>query len=170
MESTLLIVLIGLAGGLALAGVVAQSLSSFGMHKDYHRPSDEADKIDFGHLESAARLAFQAAGAVVFREGSTETELTAKYDLTLSFPSLGKVQGGVAVILHALQILLNEQGWKNFAQLTVFFNGDEESGSNGSAKMRALPSGWKLAARSPTRSTAWSSARNTRMLIGPPRR
>ena len=32
---------------LALRGVVAQTVSSFGLHKDYHRPSDEVDKIDF---------------------------------------------------------------------------------------------------------------------------
>jgi len=49
---------------LACTGVVAQSLSSFNLHKDYHHPSDEADKIDFGHLESAARLAFQAAATL----------------------------------------------------------------------------------------------------------
>lgn len=49
---------------LALEGVVAQSLSSFDMHKDYHRPSDEAEKLDFAHLESAARVAFRAASTL----------------------------------------------------------------------------------------------------------
>jgi aminopeptidase YwaD len=32
---------------LALRGVVAHTISSFGLHTDYHRPSDEASKIDF---------------------------------------------------------------------------------------------------------------------------
>lgn len=32
---------------LALRGVVAQTVSSFGLHTDYHRPSDEVSKIDF---------------------------------------------------------------------------------------------------------------------------
>ncbi|HEY2961324.1 MAG TPA: M20/M25/M40 family metallo-hydrolase [Pyrinomonadaceae bacterium] len=32
---------------LALRGVVAQTVSSFGLHMDYHRPSDEVSKIDF---------------------------------------------------------------------------------------------------------------------------
>lgn len=32
---------------LALRGVVAHTVSSFGLHTDYHRPSDEASKIDF---------------------------------------------------------------------------------------------------------------------------
>jgi hypothetical protein len=49
---------------LALEGIVAQSLSSFDMHKDYHRSSDEPDRLDFGHLESATRLAFSAAATL----------------------------------------------------------------------------------------------------------
>ena len=32
---------------LALRGVVAHTVSSFGLHADYHRPSDEISKIDF---------------------------------------------------------------------------------------------------------------------------
>ncbi|HEX7331624.1 MAG TPA: M20/M25/M40 family metallo-hydrolase [Pyrinomonadaceae bacterium] len=32
---------------LALRGVVAHTVSSFGMHTDYHRPSDDVSKIDF---------------------------------------------------------------------------------------------------------------------------
>jgi Peptidase family M28 len=32
---------------LALRGVVAHTVSSFGLHADYHRPSDELSKIDF---------------------------------------------------------------------------------------------------------------------------
>jgi hypothetical protein len=32
---------------LALRGVIAHTVSSFGLHTDYHRPSDEISKIDF---------------------------------------------------------------------------------------------------------------------------
>src|SRR4030095_92062 len=32
---------------LALRGVVAHTVSSFGLHTDYHRPSDDITKIDF---------------------------------------------------------------------------------------------------------------------------
>ncbi|HEU5459425.1 MAG TPA: M20/M25/M40 family metallo-hydrolase, partial [Pyrinomonadaceae bacterium] len=35
---------------LALRGVVAQTVSSFGLHTDYHRPSDEVSKIDFAFM------------------------------------------------------------------------------------------------------------------------
>ena len=35
---------------LALRGVVAHTVSSFGLHTDYHRPSDEISKIDFAFM------------------------------------------------------------------------------------------------------------------------
>src|SRR5262249_56421527 len=36
---------------LAQQGVVAQTVSSFGLHADYHRPSDDVAHIDFAHIE-----------------------------------------------------------------------------------------------------------------------
>ncbi len=38
---------------LAVQGIVAQSVSSFGLHKDYHQPSDEISTIDFNHMTNA---------------------------------------------------------------------------------------------------------------------
>jgi aminopeptidase YwaD len=38
---------------LARKGVVAQTVSSFGMHNDYHRPSDDLSRIDFRHMTVA---------------------------------------------------------------------------------------------------------------------
>jgi Zn-dependent M28 family amino/carboxypeptidase len=35
---------------LAKRGIVAQTVSSFGLHKDYHQPSDEIGTIDFAFL------------------------------------------------------------------------------------------------------------------------
>jgi hypothetical protein len=45
----------------ALQGIPAHTLSSFGMHADYHQPSDEVDRIDFAHLERAADVVSRAA-------------------------------------------------------------------------------------------------------------
>jgi hypothetical protein len=45
----------------ALRGIPAHTLSSFGMHGDYHQPSDEVDRIDFEHLTLAADLVTRAA-------------------------------------------------------------------------------------------------------------
>ena len=38
---------------LALRGIIAHTVSSFGLHKDYHQPSDDLAHIDFQHLERA---------------------------------------------------------------------------------------------------------------------
>ena len=38
---------------LAKKGVVAQTVSSFGLHKDYHQPSDDLAHIDFQHMTAA---------------------------------------------------------------------------------------------------------------------
>jgi hypothetical protein len=40
---------------LAYRGVIAQTVSSFGLHADYHQPSDDLAHIDFEHLTSAIR-------------------------------------------------------------------------------------------------------------------
>lgn len=46
---------------LALEGVVAQTLSSFALHGEYHTARDEADTLDYAHLEAAAKVALEAA-------------------------------------------------------------------------------------------------------------
>jgi aminopeptidase YwaD len=38
---------------LAKRGVVAQTVSSYGMHADYHRPSDDIAHLDFAHMDAA---------------------------------------------------------------------------------------------------------------------
>lgn len=48
-------------------------------------------------------------------------------------PGIADDKGGIAVILHALEIL-KAQGWKDYAQITVLFNPDEEIGSGGSGE------------------------------------
>ncbi len=44
----------------AMQGIPAHTLSSFGMHADYHQPTDEVSRIDFRHMarvvDAAARL------------------------------------------------------------------------------------------------------------------
>ena len=51
-------------------------------------------------------------------------------------PGVADAKGGVAMILHSLQIL-KEQQFKEFGTLTVLFNPDEETGSAGSKKIIA---------------------------------
>jgi len=48
----------------AVKGVVAQTLSSYNLHKDYHAASDEADTLDYAHMESAIRAAYEGSKAL----------------------------------------------------------------------------------------------------------
>ncbi len=38
---------------LALKGIIAHTVSSYGLHSDYHRPSDDLAHIDFAHMTEA---------------------------------------------------------------------------------------------------------------------
>ena len=38
---------------LAKRGIVAHTVSSFGLHQDYHQPSDDVAHIDLKHMEQA---------------------------------------------------------------------------------------------------------------------
>jgi hypothetical protein len=38
---------------LAKEGIVAQTVSSYGLHKDYHQPTDTVEKVDWQHLDGA---------------------------------------------------------------------------------------------------------------------
>lgn len=38
---------------LARKGIIAHTVSSFGLHSDYHRPSDDLTKVDFPHMTDA---------------------------------------------------------------------------------------------------------------------
>jgi glutamate carboxypeptidase len=49
-------------------------------------------------------------------------------------PGIADAKGGIAVILHTLR-LLQSQGFKDFASITVMFNTDEERGSRGSSAL-----------------------------------
>ncbi len=49
-------------------------------------------------------------------------------------PGVADAKGGIAVILHSLE-LLKDVGWDDYATLTVMFNPDEEVGSPGSHEL-----------------------------------
>ena len=39
----------------ARRGVIAHTVSSYGLHKEYHTPADEIEKVDFAHMTDAIR-------------------------------------------------------------------------------------------------------------------
>ncbi len=44
----------------ARRGIVAHTLSTFNLHTDYHRPSDEADAFDFDHMTAVIKAGAEA--------------------------------------------------------------------------------------------------------------
>lgn len=44
----------------ARRGIVAHTLSSFNLHADYHRPGDEASRVDIAHMTAVIRAAARA--------------------------------------------------------------------------------------------------------------
>jgi len=45
----------------AIRGIPAHTLSSYSLHRDYHQPSDEVERIDFDHLARVADIVTRAA-------------------------------------------------------------------------------------------------------------
>jgi glutamate carboxypeptidase len=72
----------------------------------------------------------------VYERGVLQSEPIRLDDNKLYGPGIADDKGGIAVILHSLQIL-KEAGWNDFANLTVLFNPDEEVGSIGSGELIA---------------------------------
>jgi hypothetical protein len=52
----------------AYRGIPAHTLSSFNLHDDYHRPSDEVDAVDFGHMTAAVETVIRAVRALADEE------------------------------------------------------------------------------------------------------
>ena len=48
----------------AYQGIVAHTLSSFNLHSDYHRPSDEVGSVDLDHLVAAVETVIMAVRAL----------------------------------------------------------------------------------------------------------
>src|SRR5262249_15296877 len=69
----------------------------------------------------------------VYAKGILETEPFRQEGNLLYGPGIADDKGGIAVILHALQVL-KESGWRDYATIVVVFNPDEEIGSVGSGK------------------------------------
>lgn len=80
------------------------------------------------------RIALIAHMDTVYPEGILKTEPYRREGNKLFGPGIADDKGGVAVILHSLEVL-KKLGWNDYAQLTVQFNADEEIGSPGSGSI-----------------------------------
>lgn len=83
-----------------------------------------------------ARIALIAHMDTVYRRGILQSEPYRREGNKLYGPGIADAKGGVAVILHALE-LLKARGWDDYAELVVLFNADEEVGSAESGELIA---------------------------------
>ena len=70
----------------------------------------------------------------VFERGTLDTMPIRLDGTRLYGPGVVDAKGGIAVILHGLEIL-KDIGWDDYASITVLFNPDEEIGSAGSGPL-----------------------------------
>lgn len=82
------------------------------------------------------RFLLMAHMDTVYPPGTLAREPIRQEGNKLYGPGIADDKGGLSVVLHTLAIL-QKQGWKDFSTLTVLFNGDEETGSLGSAELIA---------------------------------
>ena len=80
-------------------------------------------------------------------------------------PGIADDKGGIAVILHSLAIL-KDAGWRDYAQLTVLFNHDEEVGSTTSGETIAQLADQHDYVFSGETTTAKAVARTEGLLLG----
>lgn len=80
-------------------------------------------------------------------------------------PGIADDKGGLAVILHSLQIL-KDAGWRDYARLTVAFNPDEEVGSTGSGEFIAELADQHDVVLSCEPTMASPPAKNDQLLLG----
>lgn len=84
--------------------------------------------------DGTLRIMLIAHMDTVYLKGILKTEPYHRAGNKLYGPGIADDKGGVATILGSLAIL-KKQGWKNYAQVTVLFNPDEEIGSPGSGSI-----------------------------------
>ena len=73
----------------------------------------------------------------VYAEGILTNEPYRMDGNRLYGPGIADDKGGIAVILHSLDVL-KQIGWRDYAKLTVLFNADEEIGSASSGETIAM--------------------------------
>jgi len=82
------------------------------------------------------RLMLMARMDTVYPAGILATQPCKVEGRRIHGPGIVDDKGGIAVILHALQ-LLKDAGWRDHGKLTVLFHADEEVGSVGSGELIA---------------------------------
>jgi glutamate carboxypeptidase len=130
----------GQLDGLArMASVLEGRLQALGMTTRRHKTTAGAGAdVVIGSMTGTGRRRVLMMGHMdtVYQAGILNTQPFKREGNKLYGPGIADDKGGIAVILHALKIL-GDAGWKDFDQITVLFNPDEEVGSVRSGELIA---------------------------------
>ena len=118
-----------------MADYTEQRLKALGAQTERIKPSRGNGTLVKGSWSGSGtkKLMLIAHMDTVYPHGTLATETYRQEGNKLYGPGIADDKGGIAVILHSLAIL-RSAGWKDYAQLTVLFNADEELGSIGSGE------------------------------------
>ena len=121
-----------------MADYVEARLKALGLQVERSQAGAEPRDVLVGRLAGTGqrRLMLIAHMDTVYWPGILASQPIRQDGNKLYGPGIADDKGGMAVVLHTLA-LLKAAGWQNYAQLTVLFNADEESGSGGSGDLIA---------------------------------
>jgi glutamate carboxypeptidase len=124
------------AGGVGrMLDYVQARLAALGAQPERIRPASGHAGMVKGSFSGNGRRNFLLIAHVdtVYDRGVLATQPWRRDGNKLYGPGIADDKGGVAVILHTLA-LLKDAGWRDYAQLVVLFNADEEVGSRASGE------------------------------------
>jgi len=124
------------AAGLAkMADYVEGRLQALGARTERIAPARGPGTMVKGSFTGTGtrKLMLIAHMDTVYPTGTLASEPYRQDGNKLYGPGIADDKGGIAVILHSLAIL-KDAGWRDYAQLTVLFNHDEEVGSTTSGE------------------------------------
>ena len=121
-----------------MADYAEARLKALGLQVERSQAGAEPRDVLVGRLAGTGqrRLMLIAHMDTVYWPGILASQPIRQDGNKLYGPGIADDKGGMAVVLHTLA-LLKAAGWQNYAQLTVLFNADEESGSGGSGDLIA---------------------------------
>ena len=130
----------GQVDGLArMANLLEGRLQTLGLTTRRHKTVAGAGAdVVIGSMTGSGRrrILLMAHMDTVYQAGILTTQPIKREGNKLYGPGIADDKGGIALILHSLKILA-DSGWKDFDQITVLFNPDEEVGSVGSGELIA---------------------------------
>jgi glutamate carboxypeptidase len=125
-----------LAGLVKVADYAQNQLNALGAKTERIKTTDSDRVMVKGVLTGKGKLKVMLIAHMdtVYPDGILASQPYKRDGNKLYGPGIADDKGGIAVILHSLEIL-KSLGWNNYATVTVLFNPDEEIGSNGSGAL-----------------------------------